>query len=226
MPDDSFLHDLYSEPYFDVSNISPELTDQVGILDVTADDHNRRKLIAQNEINSWRSRGIPSDSSTTIKFLEVGGGRGYLQQAASEKGWETLGIELSRYAIKSAIASGLPILPITLGQLYSEYIPYTCYFDVVALFDFLEHVTDPGQVLRVIRDLLKKDGILVLRLPVTIENPELHLIDHIWHFTTKTMDLLFLKERFQVVSQHDSGTFFSLEGKKLNNTTIFLTKRD
>jgi 2-polyprenyl-3-methyl-5-hydroxy-6-metoxy-1,4-benzoquinol methylase len=158
--------------------------------------------------------------------LEVGGGRGYLQQAASGKGWETLGIELSRYAIKSAIASGLTVLPITLGELYSEYIPYARYFDVIAMFDFLEHVTDPGQVLRVIRDLLKDDGVLVLRLPVTGARPELHLIDHIWHFTIKTMNLLFLKERFRIASQHDSGTFFSLEGKKLDNITVFLTKQD
>jgi SAM-dependent methyltransferase len=226
IPNEEFLQDLYSEEYYRVNNADPELVYQVGIPDTLLADRTLRETMARAEINDWLTRKVlPQKNTEQIKFLEIGGGGGYLQQAAAERGWETLGIEISNHAIKQAIAKGLIVLPITLDELYDKYIPYLHYFDLVVLFDFLEHVPDPGQVLRIIRKLLDDGGIVIFRIPLSESCPSLHLIDHIWHFSHTTVEHLLEKEGFQIIAKHDSGQFRSPDGKELTNVTVFVKKR-
>ena len=38
-------------------------------------------------------------------------------------------------------------------------------FDMICLWDVIEHLTDPKDSLRIIRDLLKPDGVLLINYP-------------------------------------------------------------
>jgi SAM-dependent methyltransferase len=226
MPDSGFLTELYSEKYYNVASHSPDLIYQVGIPDSEVADQNKRRAITRHEVKSWEEQGLPPKDGfgERRRLLEIGGGRGYLQLAAAEAGWETLGLEISPHGIKAAIEKGLIVLPVTLDEFSEKFIPYRRYFDTVVFFDFLEHVTDPGKVLRMVRTLLKDEGTVVLRIPVTTKCPRLHLIDHIWHFSRESIKGLLQKEGYRVTRSHDSGVFRSPTGESIENLTIFAAK--
>lgn len=230
IPDQVFLRDLYSEAYYNVAKYSPELIYQVGIADADINDQNRRRDRTRLEVADWIRRGITCTTEFNEKrwLLEIGGGRGYLQQAAAERGWNTIGLEISPHGIKAAITKGLLVLPLTLDELCDKYIPYIRYFDVVVFFDFLEHVTDPGQVLRLARYILKDDGMIILRIPKTPPEgyPKLHLIDHIWHFSESTLEAFLRKEGFKITDSHESGIFRAPSGDVIENITVFARKQE
>jgi len=226
LPDSDFLTDLYSEKYYNVRTHSPDLLYQVGIEDFTEKDQKNRREKTQIEVQNWIDMGIKSknDIGETKKMLEIGGGRGYLQLAAKEKGWSTIGLEISPYGIKSSINKEFTVLPITLEELCAKYIPHSNYFDLVVFFDFIEHVTDPVRILRMIHYLLKNDGIIALRIPNTLDCPKLHLIDHIWHFSDSSLKILLEREGFSIFKQYDSGIFKSPDGNIIHNISIFAKK--
>jgi len=223
MPNPEFLASLYSDHYYNVLEHAPDLIYQVGIADYKNEDQNRRSEIADNEVRNWQKKGFePFDVANEQKrLLEIGGGRGYLQRAASELGWNTVGIEISEHGIKAATDKGLVVLPVTLDEFCNKFVPHHNYFDVVVFFDFLEHVVNPGEVLRMIKHILKKSGHIILRVPCTEDYPRIHLIDHIWYFSEKTILDLLAKEGFQVIDKHASGTFRSTDGEELQNITLF-----
>jgi SAM-dependent methyltransferase len=227
MPDGRFLSDLYSEKYFNVAEHSPDLIYQVGIADADEKSHQMRREKTAQEVEDWIARGITPRTADgqQRRLLEIGGGRGYLQLAAQKKGWDTIGVEISPHGIKSAIANGFVVLPIPLDQLCEQYLPHVNYFDLVVFFDFIEHVTDPGLVLRMIRFTLKDEGHIILRVPNTSGTPKLHLIDHICHFSPETLSLLLEREGFDVVESHHSGVFLAPSGDRIENLTVTAQKR-
>lgn len=227
LPGISFLTDLYTENYFDTSRYPPALVHQVGIADSREIDRAYRREKAEGEVRSWIRRGLdPIDSEgRPRKLLEIGGGRGYLQAAAADCGWSTLGLEISTYGIRESIHRALPVLPIVLDELCAKYIPYVKFFDLVVLFDFLEHVTDPGRVLRMVHSILKDDGTIILRVPCINDDecPAFHLIDHIWHFSKETMEALLGREGFVVTELALTGRFPGPDGQ-VQNVTLFARK--
>jgi len=96
------------------------------------------------------------------KILDVGAAAGFFLKVAQESGWEPYGVEpsqwLSRYGREKL---GMDIKQGTLrGSTYPD-----GFFDVVTMWDVLEHVTDPLSELREIRRILKRDGILIINYP-------------------------------------------------------------
>lgn len=229
LPGHTFLRELYSEKYFNVEEHSPEISDQVGIADTNPIDQERRNRISRMVVQTWINNFhvTPKDSSgRSNRFLEIGGGRGYLQRIASEMGWETMGLEISPHGIKEAISRKSLVLPVLLDELCTRYIPYESYFDLVVFYDFLEHVEDPSRVLRLIHYILADDGNIIFRVPNTTFCPTLHLIDHIWHFSSRTLPILLYKEGFKVWKAHESGKRRSSKVEdNIKNITIYARKR-
>lgn len=229
IPDKSFLKDLYAESYYNVEEHSPELCWQVGISDTKPKDKNYRWEKAKEEVLSWINKiNIkPTDNSgKQQKLLEIGGGRGYLQKAASDQGWITIGVDISPPEIKQTITKGLAVFPISLEEFCERYRQYFEYFNLVVFFDFLEHVADPAFVLRIINYILTKKGKIILRIPITGGCPKLHLIDHIWHFTEKTIEQLLNREGFLIIHKHNSGIFRDNKGNEMQNITLFAQKKE
>lgn len=227
LPGQSFSHELYSELYFSVNQHSPTLVDHVGIRDSGSETRGFRDRISQQVVQTWIDRGIQPwhrKDGSPRRLLEIGGGRGYLQQAAAKRGWDTTGLEISPHGIKEAIDRKSVVLPVTIDELCNRYIPYEKYFDVVVFYDFLEHVEDPGRVLRMIRTLLSEDGVIIFRVPNTIGMPSAHLIDHIWHFSDATLPILLDKESFEATDAHLSGVFHPQMGGSIDNITVYARK--
>ena len=227
LPGETFLSQLYGPEYYGVLGNLHELQDQVGVSDTIANDKKFRDDISPKVVQSWIDLGVqPQIGGRPGKLLEIGGGRGYLQLAAERRGWDTIGLETSPHAIQELQQAGLEVLTFPLSDLRNKAQNYNEYFDVIVFYDFLEHLPDPSQTLRIIRSVLKSDGTIICRVPNTIGTPKLHLADHIWHFSTRTLPNLLAKEGFQVTHAHHSGRFVSTRGDYLDNMTVFSQKCD
>jgi SAM-dependent methyltransferase len=230
MPDPVFLHDLYAPEYFDTRRYPRSLRDQVGIPDATRGEMMRRQKRTEEEVRRWTKYMLARDGrGRQRKLLEIGGGRGYLQRAAQAAGWDTLGLEISSHGIKEAIQRRLTVIPVTLDELCDRYVPYLKFFDAIVFFDFLEHVTDPGRILRMVRAILKDDGLIILRVPCIDESdiPRFHLVDHIFHFSDRTLRAFLARENFTLVAKRNnpfpSGRFPGPAGQ-IQNYTYFANK--
>jgi 2-polyprenyl-3-methyl-5-hydroxy-6-metoxy-1,4-benzoquinol methylase len=93
------------------------------------------------------------------KMLEVGCYTGIFMKAAVEAGWTVEGIELSNWAAE--IARGLEI-----GTVYDEpldrlQLPVN-HYDVIVMWDVIEHLAQPVRLLSDVHRLLKPGGVLAI----------------------------------------------------------------
>jgi 2-polyprenyl-3-methyl-5-hydroxy-6-metoxy-1,4-benzoquinol methylase len=92
-------------------------------------------------------------------LLDVGSATGDFLAIARSRGWETTGIELSQWAAQRARDKlGLNVLVGTLPD--ARLVSGT--FAAVTMWDCIEHLAHPHQVMRDIRRLIHPDGVLML----------------------------------------------------------------
>jgi ubiquinone/menaquinone biosynthesis C-methylase UbiE len=97
------------------------------------------------------------------KLLEIGFGNASFLKLARERGWETYGAELS-VGLAAHARDVLKLPNIALGTIDELGYPEN-FFDVVAGFNFLEHVCDPREMLKSIRRILRPAGIVAVMCP-------------------------------------------------------------
>ena len=97
-------------------------------------------------------------------LLEIGCANGlFMDVMRRAGGWQVQGIDVSEPAVRYARQQlGLDIFH---GTLIDAQFPSN-HFDVVAMWDVLEHVHNPRETLNEIRRVLKPDGLLVCRVPL------------------------------------------------------------
>jgi SAM-dependent methyltransferase len=105
-------------------------------------------------------------AGNSLQILDVGCGSGYaVTRFLGGAGDEALGIDLHepniRYARRAFARPGLRFECRDAESLIGERQTY----DIVVLADILEHLTDPGAVLRNCRRLLRNDGLLLVTVP-------------------------------------------------------------
>lgn len=97
------------------------------------------------------------------RLLDVGCGSGkFLNEIRIATGCEVYGVDISKVAAKTAKENyGLNIFTDMLTE-----VPFPDnYFDVITAWWFLEHVTNPSEVLRKMSRLLKYDGYCIIGVP-------------------------------------------------------------
>lgn len=94
------------------------------------------------------------------KALDVGCAGGAFVEAAKRFGYDATGLEPSRQLAASAQKRGLHVIQGTL----EGYQPKDTY-DLISLWDVLEHVTNPQDTLQQCRKLLSPKGILLVNYP-------------------------------------------------------------
>jgi len=96
-----------------------------------------------------------------IRYLDVGCSTGFVVEAAKNEGWDAVGIDLNPSAIEFGQSRGLDLRNNSLDQIsFSEN-----YFDVISLFDVLEHLTNPKDIISQALYYLKNDGLIFLYVP-------------------------------------------------------------
>lgn len=131
--------------------------------------------ISKNEINQMSiihkiiaNYGISKRCNIIYKFkksgsiLDVGCSTGlFLDRLQKTGNWICTGIEPNEYAAKIAQSYGLNVIQGTLENIKIK----ESQFDVITLWDVLEHIPNPNRDLTIIHKLLKNDGILFIRVP-------------------------------------------------------------
>jgi len=96
------------------------------------------------------------------RILDLGCSAGFFLKAAKENGWETIGIDISHDTAEIARKRyGLNVLT---GILNEGIFP-AGYFDVVSMWDVVEHINDPVKTVAIINKILAPGGMLILSTP-------------------------------------------------------------
>lgn len=98
------------------------------------------------------------------KLLDVGCGLGYfVKKVSSFPDWDVYGYEISEPAVSFA-RERLSLKNIFQGRVEEANFPDNC-FDVITMWDVIEHIPDPNSLLSYLKKILKKDGILFIATP-------------------------------------------------------------
>lgn len=174
--------------------------------------HYHSELNHQSTLSRWAAEyGIAKRRRYVTRYkrlgtlLDVGCGTGLFLKGMKQSGcWELWGIEPSMQAAEVARQLGFRVFTATLQEVD---LPEQ-YFDVVTLWDVIEHLHDPASALRQIANVLKPDGILVIRTP-NFESWEARLFGpywsglepprHLFVFTPRTLEAMLAKTGFRIL---------------------------
>ena len=93
--------------------------------------------------------------------LDYRGRDRFLSHPARQRGWKGVGIEPSDHAASIARAKGLDVRT---GAVESCELPAES-FDLVTMYDVIEHLPDPASTIQRVADLVSPSGILVINTP-------------------------------------------------------------
>lgn len=143
------------------------------------------------------------------KVLEVGCSTGVMLNLLSKRGWSVLGIEISKSSAEIARNKGVEVLSKKFENVESKE-----KFDLIIFNHTLEHLKNPPVVLKKVRGLLNKDGLLYIDLPnfgglsanlIGVKWPLLLPNEHFWHFTEKSLSLFLKKNGFKTIKMEKAS---------------------
>lgn len=152
--------------------------------------------------------------SNTRRLLDIGCHIGVMVELAQARGWDAWGIEPSTWAAEQARARGLHVLT---GTLDEADLPEN-YFDVVTMWDVIEHLSDPAAEIRHVRRLLKPGGVFAIHT-IDIESPFARLMGarwpwlmemHLYYFSPRTLGKMLAQNGFKVIRSSAQGRFLRL----------------
>ncbi len=147
-------------------------------------------------------------------LLDVGAYTGVFVEIAKDHGWDAWGLEPSSWAVREARSRGLHMVQ---GTLETADLPDNA-FDVVTLWDVIEHLTDPREALIQARRVLSSDGLLVVHT-IDIDSLFARLMGphwpwlmemHIYYFSRRTLRMMLEQCGFQVLSDKPQGRYLRL----------------
>jgi SAM-dependent methyltransferase len=164
--------------------------------------------------NTHYLKAIEKHTATKGKLLEIAFGNASFLKLAHDHGWEVHGVELNSSRIRHATeVLGLP--NIASGPLEEVGYSREC-FDVVAAFNFIEHVADPRGTLQSIWRILRPGGLVALMCPnisglyhllvqdIFPDSDPLNLTwcppDHVGYFNKRNLKLLMERAGFAEVA--------------------------
>lgn len=152
----------------------------------------------------------------TGELLDIGAATGFFMDLARKRGFRVKGVELSDYAAKKGREKGLDVFT---GDLISANFKNE-QFDIITMFDVIEHVPDPTGFVKEASRLLKKDGLLLINTPdaqsfwAKILGSKWQLImppEHIHYFSPKNLGDYLSKNGFKVELSTKIGKWFTLQ---------------
>ncbi|MDL1901927.1 class I SAM-dependent methyltransferase [Anaerolineae bacterium CFX9] len=156
---------------------------------------------------------------TGRKALDIGCGGGLFLAALQREGAEATGIELSdTRAFYSKTRHGFEVVKRPIEDDYWK--SFQGMFDIVALWDVIEHVPDPAAYIRRAAEVLKPGGILALATPDVSSLPA-RLTgrrwvgyklseEHVYYFSTATLTRMLEEAGFEVISSRHIGKYVTL----------------
>ena len=179
----------------------------------------------KNKIKNFKNRlkKIKKFNPSKGQLLDVGSYTGLTIIAAKELNWQATGVEPN----KTAADYGIKKYNLKIKNTLLE---KACFpsnnFDVITLFQTIEHLPNPNQTLQEIYRILKPNGLIAIETPninsraakTSGTNWRQFIPSHYWFFTKKSLTRLLNKHNFQPI-------YFQLPSKKISLALIASTIR-
>ena len=153
-------------------------------------------------------------------LLDVGCAAGWLLDEAKKLGFDPSGLEPSAQVARDAHErTGLPVF----AGAVEDALLSTAHYDVITIFDVLEHLVEPLGTLRRLRRSLRPGGFLAVSVPnyggwwARLSGkrwPFLTPWEHLTYFTRRTLRGTLLRAGFEHVQFHRAGTPLSIRTLK------------
>lgn len=164
--------------------------------------YSRSKGVLEREFSrtlSYLSKFISGHSS----LLEIGCAYGFFLQEAAKR-FDCVGIDISEHAVLKCRKKNLTAYCGTIGSVKLDQ-----EFDIVAMFDCIEHLETPESDLRVIHDHLNENGVLILTtgdwksLYARLAGKRWRLMtppQHLFYFSPRSISTLLNRVGFEVLA--------------------------
>jgi len=157
-------------------------------------------------------------AATKGVLLDYGCGSGNMLRASRIRGWQPVGVEIGVNARSILLAEGFEVFPDLAG---AEHLRGQ--IDVLTMIHVLEHLVEPGLVLRQVSEMLKPNGLFVVEVPNAgslrariAGSPLAGLLTrpvqryqafpiHLYHFEVRQLTQLLEKHGFEIVAMHTVG---------------------
>ena len=139
------------------------------------------------------------------RLLDIGCSCGYFMQVAAQSGFEVEGLEFSRVAIAAADPAVRPHILCSSVDAFNGNGSY----DLITAFDLIEHVPQPKEFLKKVRQLLAPEGYLAMSTPdsehflryvMGVYWPMLQPMQHLTIFSRRAMRLALEEAGFADIS--------------------------
>jgi 2-polyprenyl-3-methyl-5-hydroxy-6-metoxy-1,4-benzoquinol methylase len=172
------------------------------------------------------------------RIFDVGCGLGYFLKVMSKyPEWDVYGYDISRIAVDFA-KNNLKLKNVFHGNVEESDFPKN-YFDIITLWDVIEHIPDPDPILSYLSQVLKEDGFLFIHTPnINIQLPKarikrylyglregisyLEAKDHINIYSQKTIKVILKRNGFSIIEFTHLKPIQSVAGS--NNTILNFIK--
>jgi 2-polyprenyl-3-methyl-5-hydroxy-6-metoxy-1,4-benzoquinol methylase len=188
-PDDKTLAEIYGKLYFSHYNSG-------------VDSQIVRAMKRATYTRQLRLLPSPASFGGVRRLLDCGAATGFLAELAKEFGWDAFAVELSEFGSQSCTRL-LGREKVYRGQVEEARFEANPNgnFEVITMFDFIEHVRNPKAVLSWARKRLNSGGVLLLTTPKVggiswrlMGRHWFHYVrEHLWFFNPKSIESL-LKE--------------------------------
>ncbi|MDD3905553.1 MAG: class I SAM-dependent methyltransferase [Candidatus Omnitrophica bacterium] len=154
------------------------------------------------------------------RLLDVGCGTGWFLEAARERGYDIAGQELGKGLAKfTSEKLNIKVWDVPLSEK-----PDVSGFDVITLFDVIEHIPDPKNMVRNIRKLLKPGGIAMIYTPnfdslaFRYMKEKSNLVmpaEHLFYFTPSSLRAILEENNLEVI-------YFATKGMDIPDIYAYL----
>ena len=200
LPSEEELEGIYTEEYYKSKDSL-----RYGYTNYLAD---RSNIVRTSERRLADIEKIKQPGS----LLDVGCAFGFFMDVARERGWTVSGVEISRFAAEYATGE----LGLRVERCSAEYCGYgSRAYDVITMWDLIEHLRDPAGTLRRLAGALKEDGILVLSTPDAESVPARVMgerwlgwqlrNEHLYYFSQTTLERMLNAAGLEVFRQGHIG---------------------
>jgi SAM-dependent methyltransferase len=152
----------------------------------------------RNKIISTLVKQLVTEYQPGYRFLEIGCGNGNVLKEVEHDCTEGTVIGMDLFSKGLRFAQRRVSSPLIQADIYNP--PFQTQFEMIGLFDVLEHLSDDMNVLSHMHTLLAPNGALLITVPayMSLWSYADRLANHKWRYTLKELEQKLVQNGFQV----------------------------